>query len=111
MNVDETALERVVPRRFGNVINLPQERPVTRAFYERIPRRDSHGHVTLVAAVSHPEDLQPTLPQIILTRDDGLTAREKARLQALAPPLLWLEGSEGWTTGPLFCKTCHHFAA
>jgi len=47
VNVDETALERAVARRFGNVVNLPQECPVARGFYERIPRRDSHGHVTL----------------------------------------------------------------
>ena len=99
VNIDETAVERVVPNRYGNVVRLSRDTRSAALVYERITRRESHGHVTLVAAVTNDATLQPHLPQVILPKDASLTQAERASLAALAPPLLWMRDSNGWVTG------------
>ncbi len=102
VNVDETAVERLVPHRRGHVLPSQPDRAAVAGLYERIARRDSHGHVTLVGAVASDPALQSHLPQLVLARDGTLSVAERTRLRALRAPLQWLEGTDGWVTGANF---------
>ncbi len=58
VNLDETAVERLVPHRRGHVLPAPPDRAAVAGLYERIARRASHGHVTLVGVVASDPALQ-----------------------------------------------------
>ena len=47
--------------------------------------------------------MQPHLPQLLLPKDAALSRAEKHRLEALAPPLAWYQGTNGWVTAPVLC--------
>lgn len=98
VNLDETAVERVIPRRAGHVA-APRVRGVARPLmHERVARAESHGHLTLVAIATPDAALQPLLPQFILTKDDRLSVAERARLEGMAAPVMWYRGTNGWVT-------------
>ena len=107
VNIDETALPRAIARRPGHVLRRPRGETAAKLF-ERISRQDSHGHVTLLASLSSIPGLQHRMPHFLLTRDTTLSAAEKARLRALPPPLVWVEGSTGWMTVGLLCRILTH---
>lgn len=107
INLDETALPRAIARRPGHVLRLPRGHAGARLF-ERIGRQESHGHATLVACLSSISGLQHRMPHFLLAKDATLSAAEKARLRALEPPLLWLEGTNGWMTTTLLCRVLTH---
>ena len=88
LNFDETALERQIARRHGAVLGVGRAWQDL-AMHERAGRRETHGHLTLAAAVCADATLQPHLPQLLLPKDATLTRAEKARLEALAPPVAW----------------------
>ena len=98
INLDETAIERLIGRRHGNVVVCSSSSPHHTLLHERLRRQDTHGHLTLVALATPDVELQPHLPQIFLTKDARLTRAERAKLEALAPPLRWFRGSDGWIT-------------
>ncbi len=102
VNLDETSLERLIPHRRGHVLPVGSRGQASSHLYERIARRDSHGHVTLVAVVCGEPGLQAHMPQLVLTRDAALTVAERAALRDLRPPLAWLRGTGGWVTAENF---------
>jgi hypothetical protein len=67
-------------------------------FYERIARRETHGHLTLVALLCADAAMQRYLPQMLLTKDGGLLSTEKNALRRLEPPVFWIPGTDGWVT-------------
>jgi hypothetical protein len=95
INLDETSIERVIPHRRGHVLAQGSGQP---QWYERIPRRDSHGHSTLVACVADDAALQRHLPQFVLTKDAALSRAEREKLAGLPAPLVWHPGTAGWVT-------------
>ncbi len=97
VNLDETAVSFAIARRAGNVVKCPRG-GARDIHYERIARRESHGHLTLVANITSTSALQKHLPQILLTRDESLSVAEQRLLRALPPPLYWFPGSSGWVT-------------
>ncbi len=102
INVDETAVERLVPHRRGHVLSASAHSVVTGRLYERIARRDSHGHVTLVGVACEDEGLQPHMPQLILAKAASLTRVEADRLRRLEAPLAWVPDTSGWVTADNF---------
>ena len=68
VNMDETSISFAEARRAGHVANLPRGRAEA-AVYERIGRRETHGHMTLVAFLARDPELRPLLPQVLLTKD------------------------------------------
>jgi hypothetical protein len=102
INMDETALPRLIARRAGNVAALVSGTSREQLF-ERVARQESHGHVTLVACIASDASLQPFLPQFILAKDARLAAIEKHALRNLRPPMAWLEGTNGWMTSLVLC--------
>ena len=103
LNIDETAVERLIPHRQGNSIVFRPLSVAAAQVYERIARRDSHGHVTLMGCVSSVPELQQWLPQFVLANDGKLSRAEKMRLRALLAPFVWLEGCAGWVNSESFC--------
>lgn len=103
VNIDETAMAQLVQHRRGHVFRRPAGDEVELDAFERIGRRESHGHLTLVAAVTSEPLLQPVLEQWILPKDTTLTRVEKARFSELRAPLAWLRGTTGWVTQHNFC--------
>ena len=104
VNMDETAVERLIPHRQGNSVVFRPMSVAAGHVYERIARRDSHGHVTLMGCVSSVPELQPTLPQFILANDAKISRAEALKLRSLRAPLLWLEGCAGWVNSDSFCQ-------
>ena len=102
INLDETSVERLVPHRFGNVVRVPREGAGAAAVYERISRRDTHGHLTLVGLVTATAELQQYLPQLLLPKDANLSVAERAAFAAVPAPLEWFRGSAGWVTAANF---------
>ena len=98
LNLEETAIERVIPHRRGHVLSSSSRGGARDQMHERITRGESHGHLTLVACVAADADLQRRCPQFVLTKDASLTARERARMSALASPIQWFSGTSGWVT-------------
>ena len=103
LNIDETAVERLIPHRQGNCLVFRPLSVAAGQVYERIARRDSHGHVTLMGCMSSEPDLQQFLPQFLLANDAKLSRAEKVRLRVLSPPFVWLEGYAGWVNADSFC--------
>lgn len=101
INIDETAVERQIPRRAGTVIRMHGSQETDHAIHERVTRRETHGHLTLIGAICSDPALQRHLPQLVLPRDASLTRAEKARLEAMAPPLTWVRETHGWVTVPV----------
>ena len=96
INIDETAVPRLIPHRRGHVwpsSNVQAEPDIP---CERIGRHDSHGHLTLVACLCSRGEMQGLMPQYILPKDDRLTRLERARFAALPSPLQWVRGTRGW---------------
>jgi len=98
INIDETAMSRLVTGRRGNVAHIAQGSRAVPYVYERADTRLTHAHTTVVAAICNDATLQATLPQIILPRDQALSRVEKEALGGVAPPLTWLRGSAGWVS-------------
>ena len=85
INLDEISVERLVPHRFRNVVRVPREGPGAAAVYERISRRDTRGHLTLVGLVTATAELQQYLPQLLLPKDANLSlARSVCRCPSAA---------------------------
>jgi hypothetical protein len=103
VNMDETAVERLIPHRQGNSMVFRPMSVAAGHVYERIARRDSHGHVTLMGCVSSVPELQIVLPQFILANDARISRAEALKLRSLRAPLLWLEGCAGWLNSESFC--------
>ena len=101
VNLDETAVAQLVPHRRGSVMATTSGAPV--ATVERIKRNESHGHLTLMAAITSDADLQPHLPQWVLPKDAALTRAERARMRALAEPLVFVPGTTGWVSAESLC--------
>ena len=99
VNLDETSIERTIPRMRGHVL---RQQGRGASWHERIARRESHGHLTLVACIVDDVELQRSTPQLLLTKDDALSLAEKDLLRALQPPVVWVEGTAGWVTGANF---------
>jgi len=91
-----------MPHRFGNVVRVPREGPGAASVYERISRRDTHGHLTLVGLVTSTVELQQYLPQLLLPKDANLSVAERAAFAAVPAPLEWFRGSAGWVTAANF---------
>ena len=104
LNIDETAVERLIPHRQGNCLVFRPLSAAAAQVYERIARRDSHGHVTLMGCVCSNAELQPLLPQFVLANDGKLSRVEKVTLRALSAPMVWLEGCAGWVNSESFCQ-------
>jgi hypothetical protein len=104
VNMDETAVESLIPHRQGNSVVFRPMSVAAGHVYERIARRDSHGHVTLMGCVSSVPELQPVLPQFILANDARISRAEALKLRSLRAPLLWLEGCAGWVNSESFCQ-------
>ena len=102
INLDETSVERLVPHRFGNVVRVPREGPGAAAVYERISRRDTHGHLTLVGLVTATAEIQQYLLQFLLLKDANSSVAERAAFAAVPAPLEWFRGSAGWVTAANF---------
>ena len=103
VNLDETAVARVVAHRRGHVVVRRCPEASSAGHYERISRRESHGHITVMGAVCSDATLQPLLTQWLLPKDAQMTRAEKAVLAALAPPLRWLRGTTGWVNDASLC--------
>jgi hypothetical protein len=87
ITLDKTSVERLVPRWFGNVLCVPRAGLGAAAVYERISRRDTHGHLTLVGLVTPTPGLQQFLPQMLLPKDANLSAAERIALASVQFPL------------------------
>jgi len=87
ITLDKTSVERLVPRWFGNVLRVPRAGPGAAAVYERISRRDTHGHLTLVGLVTPTPGLQQFLPQMLLPKDANLSVAERTALASVRFPL------------------------
>lgn len=85
INMDETALPRLITRRAGNVAAV-QSGASRAQLFERVSRQESHGHVTLVACIASAAALQRYLPQLLLTKDSRLSALETETLRGLREP-------------------------
>mgnify|MGYP000040310289 FL=1 len=95
VNIDESALTKCLPPRRGyNFFGL--RRPS--AHRAAISNKETRSHSTLLACIAADPDLQPHLPQFILTKDANLSRAEKDRLDHLPAPLSWVKGSQGWVT-------------
>ena len=101
VNLDETAVAQLVPHRRGCV--MPAASGVRPALVERIKRSESHGHLTLMAAITSDGDLQAYLPQWVLPKDGGLSRAERARMGRLAPPIVFVPGTSGWVSVESLC--------
>ena len=101
IDVDEAAVERQIPRRAGTVIRMRGSQETDHAVHERVARRETRGCLALIGAICSDPALQRHLPQLVLPRDAGLTREEKARLEAMAPPLTWVRETHGWATAPV----------
>ena len=97
LNLDETSVSFAEARRSGNVV-MASKGTLKALFYERIARRETHGHLTLVALLCADASMQPHVPQLLLTKDVGLLVAEKAALRRLQPPVFWILGTDGWVT-------------
>ena len=95
MNLDETSVERLVPHRFGNVVRVPREGPGAGAVYERISRRDTHGHLTLVGLATATAGLQQHLPQSLLPKDASLSVAERTAFENVLRRWNGFEGLPG----------------
>ena len=95
-------MPRQVAGRRGTVVRAARGSAPAAAMRERMGRRDTHGHVALVATISSDSALQSVMPQLVLAKDTALSAAERARLQALRAPMAWMEGAGGWVTGENF---------
>jgi len=104
LSIDETAVERLIPHRQGNCMVVRPLSAAAAQVYERIARRDSHGHVTLMGCVCSLPELQPSIPQFVLANDAKLSRAEKVRLRALLAPFVWLEGCAGWVNSDSVCQ-------
>ena len=82
LNLDETSVSFAEARRCGNVVRV-RKGFLNTLFYERITRRETHGHLTLVGLLSAVPEWQGFMPQLLLTKDGSLTVAEKAALQRL----------------------------
>lgn len=102
VNFDETAVARVVQHRRGNMLLHAGSGHAGGGVFERIAQHESHSHHTLMAAVCSHRDLQARV-QWILPKDAALSRAERARLPALRPPLVWLQGARGWVTSDSLC--------
>ena len=92
VNVDETPVARAQARRLGWVARCASRRRA----YERLGRKHTHSHLTLIATVrSHP-DLQARMPQMLLA-GKGFTLSERRLLGQLPRPIRLLP----WRTGTL----------
>ena len=97
VNLDETSVSFAESRRCGNVVRA-RRGSLTSLFYERISRRETHGHLTLVGLLSADPEWQGFMPQLLLTKDKSLSVAEKAALGRLQRPVYWLPGTDGWVT-------------
>jgi len=98
INLDETAMPRQLVGSRWNVMAMAQSSTATALVYERAGTRDTHANTTLVACICNDPQLQPHLPQFLLTRDASLSRAEQAALGGVAPPVTWLRGSAGWVS-------------
>ncbi len=96
LNMDESPVERCIPRRRGWVVS--EAHTGRCALHEGIATRESRSHVTLVAVIADMPALQPALPQTLIARDRGINRHEKGLLQHAVRPLSWLPGQNGWVT-------------
>ena len=106
VNLDETAVAQLVPHRRGCV--MPAGTGARASPVERIKRSESHGHLTLMAAIAGDADLQACLPQWVLPKDAGLTRAERARMRRLADPLVFVPGTSGWVSVESLCPLLTH---
>ena len=83
VNLDETAVSRVVAHRRGHVVLRRCTEAGGASQYERISRKESHGHITVMGAVCSDAALQPLLTQWFLPKDAQLTRAEKTVLAAM----------------------------
>ena len=106
VNLDETAVAQLVPHRRGCV--MPAGTGARASPVERIKRSESHGHLTLMAAIAGDADFQACLPQWVLPKDAGLTRAERARMRRLADPLVFVPGTSGWVSVESLCPLLTH---
>ena len=100
MNIDETPVYRQSEPRKGYVVMLARSRD--RSVYARIPLRDRRGQSTLLACVTNVPELQRHMPQFLLTNDNCLNNAEKAALEALPSPIVWIRKTKGWVSTQIF---------
>jgi len=98
LNLDETAVPYQMTGFHGNVIRAAGNSRAAALLYERVPRRDTRGHLTLVSVISADPALQAHLPQFLLPKDAALSTAQKHMLANLAPPVVYVPATSGWVT-------------
>ena len=96
VNMDETAVPRLVPHRRGYVSAKRSSEAQPADDFERIARRESHSHMTVIGLITQDAGLQRYLPQFFLPKEASTTRAEKALLASMSPPLQWIRGTSGW---------------
>lgn len=84
VNLEVTAVARAEPHRRGNVLLGPGPVDDARGVFERVARSDSHGHLTLMAALSSDAGLQARLPQGLSEGFSRVACRTRAASRTAA---------------------------
>lgn len=96
VNIDETPVYKQMQPRKGYVIQANLKRGAT--CYSRVPVKDKRGMSTALGCIVNVPELQPYMPQFILTKDTVMSKKEKELLASLAEPVRWVPGTKGWVS-------------
>ena len=98
LNLDETAVPYQLTGLYGNVVPVRARSAASSLLYERVSRRSTRGHLTVVSVISADATLQRYVPQFILPKDASLSNMEKGMLLELPSPIHYVSGTGGWVT-------------
>ena len=91
LNLDESPIPLGVPTEKG--YQMFSDAGSRRRARQPVPQSDTRSHATLVATICNRPELQPHVPQFLLTKDKRMTPVEQALLRDPGLPLVWVPGS------------------
>ena len=103
VNMDETMLSSVKPRKLGVVPNIQRARQIPLG---NVPKERALPRTSLTAAVCSDAALQRHLPQMRLPRAYGGAVaglRARAAYATAGQPQMTVHGTGGWNTGEILC--------
>ena len=99
VNIDETSIQKaMVPRKGYGLFKINLKKGKVRAI---ISQKGTRSHCTLLACTTDHAALQPHLPQFVVPKDKQTNRREKAALNRMLPPIVWVQKEAGWVTSKL----------